>query len=134
MTFEKKIAKLQEGTLSDRRTTALVVTVVLFVPLMAFLIYIGAFSISSDHERAENNQENVMTETESVAETLEKVSAQFIASTTASLEKLEQMASTTLQDFAQDQEAATTSSSTTQTITASTTETSTAGDEGVIDE
>lgn len=124
--FEKKLAKLQKQKPSQQRTVVLITTLVIFIPLMGLLIHFGAFSLSAG-EQTDNSsvKEVVSRDIEPIAETLDKIGSQFIASTTQSLNEIREMASTTGQTVVEN---GTSSTSTLQQNQASTTAATTSGD------
>lgn len=95
MSFEARLKKLQDKSVREKKSIALVTTLVVFLPLMGMLFYIGAFSLSGTSGSGTNLIDSFTEETDPLFEDFVNEGGEKLASTSAAMEELREIASTT---------------------------------------
>ncbi|MCK5027842.1 MAG: hypothetical protein KAS07_05480 [Candidatus Pacebacteria bacterium] len=105
MTFEKKIASLQNKPVGERKTIALVFTVAVFVVVLMSLYFLGAFSLSfSENDQVTSGSvDSPMEDPAEMFGGMEKELEAFFASTTDMIGMLQDIASSTTASTTEDE-------------------------------
>jgi hypothetical protein len=94
MSFEERLQKLQNKSVEEKKTIALLTTVAIFLPLMGVLFYLGAFSFV--HEQSPQTMiETIKEDTGTWIDDTVTEGERIVASTTELIEEARVLASTT---------------------------------------